>query len=147
MVMQTGAKSRILAGVLLSVALLAGGCSGARGVWPVAQSRIVYPDITIVPIGEAKGESSDWFFTYGGVVDLMHPNIAEAAVQDAIKSKGGALLIDYTLSLKATRVPFGLFIIGLDGWWITWTAEGTAAKMEHAKPDQPAPGAKKTPPL
>jgi hypothetical protein len=98
-----------------------------------------------VPIGEAKGEGSDWFFTYGGVVDMMHPDIQKEAVNEAIKSKGGNLLIDYTLSLKATRVPFGLFIVGLDGWWITWTAEGTAAKMEIVKPESAPEGAGKAP--
>ncbi|TAJ27425.1 MAG: hypothetical protein EPO64_05595 [Nitrospirae bacterium] len=133
-----------LVSVLLLVIVLQ-GCSSARGIWPVGQSRVLYPTTTIIPIGEARGEASDYFFTYGGVVDLMHPDIAEVAVQDAIKSKGGDLLIDYTLSLKATRIPFGLFIVGLDGWWITWTAEGTAAKMEYAKPEQPVPGSKKAP--
>lgn len=130
---------------VLLLAIVLQGCSAARGIWPVAQSHEIYPDTRFVPIGEAKGEASDYFFTYGGVVDLMHPDIAEAAVRDAIKPKGGDLLIDYTLSLKATRIPFGLFIVGLDGWWITWTAEGTAAKIEHVKPEQPVPGAKKAP--
>ena len=134
-----------LVGTLLLVELLIQSCSAARGVWPVAQSHEVYPDTRVVPIAEAKGEGSDWFFTYGGVVDMMHPDIAEAAVQHAIKSKGGDLLIDYTLSLKATRIPFGLFIVGLDGWWITWTAEGTAAKVEHVKPEPSVPETKRVP--
>jgi len=134
-----------LAGTLLLVGLLIQSCSAARGVWPVAQSHEIYPDTRIVPIGEAKGEGRDWFFTYGGVVDMMHPDIQKEAVNEAIKSKGGTLLIDYTLSLKATRIPFGLFIVGLDGWWITWTAEGTAAKMELVKPEPAPEGAGKAP--
>lgn len=125
--------------LMLLLACGASGCTSALGVWPVAQSHVSYPETKIAPLGETKATARDFEFTLSGVPDIMHPDIAHRAVHDAIAAKGGDLLTDYTLSLYVTQIPFGLFIAGVNGWVITWTAEGTAAKLEFVKPGQPVP--------
>jgi hypothetical protein len=112
----------------LQVAL--GGCSVGLGLWPVAQSHLTASGAEIVPIGETEGTAGDFFFTWGGLPDMFHPDLQEEAVRKAIRVKGGDLLIDYTLSVRAIRLPLGLFITELNAWWITWTAEGIAGKVQ-----------------
>nr|MBI3612204.1 hypothetical protein [Nitrospirota bacterium] len=125
----------------LSLTLLAGGCSSALGIWPVAQSHYTNPDAKIVPLGPTRGSAGQWFFTYGGLADVMHPDIAQEAVREAIREKRADLLTDYTLSLRGTRAPIFL-IPGLDLWWVSWTAEGTAAKLDRPPPTLPHEPAK-----
>jgi hypothetical protein len=122
-------------GTLLLAGLLTQGCSSALGVWPVTQSHYVNEDLRVVPIGPTKATAGDWVFTFGGLADIMHPDISQKAVQEAIREKKADLLADYTLSLRGTRFPIFL-IPGLDFWWISWTAEGTAAKIEPGQPAQ-----------
>jgi len=119
--------------VSLGLALLAAGCSSALGVWPVPQSHYTDQDVRLVSLGPAKGAAGQWFFTYGGLADVMHPDIAQEAVREALREKRADLLTDYTLSLRGTRAPIFL-IPGLDLWWVSWTAEGTAAKIEQLSP-------------
>lgn len=134
-----------VAGLLLGLISAIGGCTAAVGVWPVAQSHVTYPETTVVPLGEAKATARAFEFTLGGVPDIMDPDIARRAVHDAIAAKGGDLLADYTLSLYLIQVPFGLFIAGVNGWVIIWTAEGTAAKLEFVKSGQPVSGPETAP--
>ena len=73
--------------------------------------------------------------------------LQQEAVREAIRAKGGDLLIDYTLSVRVTRFPLGLFLTELNAWWITWTAEGIVAKAQpessepagHGMESPPAP--------
>lgn len=131
------------AGLLLCAALTAGGCA-AVGVWPVPNTHELPPDTRVVPIGEVKGYAKDWFFTFGGVPDIIHPDIAQEATKDALAAKKADLLINSVYSLYVTRIPLGLYIAGVNAWIISWTVEGTAAKFE---PRPPGPTPAKPEPL
>jgi hypothetical protein len=131
-------KSLAGAGLLLCAALAAGGCA-AVGVWPVPATHELPPETRVVPIGAVKGYAKDWFFTFGGVPDIMHPDIAQAATKDALAAKQADLLTNATYSLYVTRIPLGLYIAGVNAWIISWTVEGTAAKFEPMPPAQPSP--------
>ncbi len=130
--MRDNHKSR-LAGSLLLLGLFLQGCSSALGVWPVTQSHYTNQDDKIVSLGSVKGTAGDWIFTFGGLADVMHPDISQEVVREALQEKKADLLTDYTLSLRGTRVPIFL-IPGLDFWWVSWTAEGVAAKIEVVNP-------------
>lgn len=120
-------RSGIVKGFLLVLALLATGCTIASGTFPVANSHFVYPNSNVIPLGEGKGEASDAsVFTLGGFMD---PALMEEAVQAAIQTKGGDLLINYDLYYKVIQIPIPVFTIFVT----TWNAEGTVAKMEIGK--------------
>lgn len=135
----------LLAVLLAALTVLSFGCSSALGIWPVTQSRYTSQDVAIIPVGPTSGSASDWFFTFGGMVDLMDPDIPQQAVLEAVHKKKADLLINYTLSLRATRLGIPL-IESLTFWWLTWTAEGTAAKIEFVSPVPAIPEADKPPP-
>jgi hypothetical protein len=119
-----------IAVTLMTLSIAVCGCSAGLGLWPVVQSHVPASGTAIVPLGETEGTASDFFFTWGGLPDFLHPALQEEAVREAIRVKGGDLLIDYTLSVRVTRFPLGLFLTELNAWWITWTAEGIAAKAQ-----------------
>lgn len=107
----------------LLLVLSAGGCTIASGVWPVPQSHFSYPNSNVIPLGPGKGEATAMGF---GPPDIMDVDLMEAAVQNAIRQKGGDLLVDYYLFYEIkTYLPFI--------YDITWRAEGTVAKMEIGK--------------
>lgn len=122
---------------LAALSIAASGCSAGLGLWPVAHSHFTDEGMKIVPLGDTEGTASDFFFTWGGLPDFLHSDLQAEAVREAIGAKGGDLLIDYTLSVRVTRFPLGLFLTELNAWWITWTAEGIAAKA-HPEIREPA---------
>ena len=117
-------KRDLLASMVgLFLVLSAGGCTIASGVWPVPQSHFAYPNSNVLPLGPGKGEASTMGF---GMPDIMDVDLMEAAVQSAIREKGGDLLVDYYLFYDIkTYFPMVHSI--------TWRAEGTVAKMEIGK--------------
>lgn len=119
-------QSRTVIGFLLALALLVTGCTVATGTIPVANSHFAYPNSNVIPLGEGKGEATEASFFYLG--GFMDPALMEEAVQAAIKTKGGDLLIDYDLYFRLIYIPF-IFPI----YVTTWGAEGTVAKMEIGK--------------
>lgn len=129
-----------------------GGCTSAVAVWPEAQSRVTYPYDRIVPIGEASAHTTGYDISFSGIPNFIDPQLGKEAVQDAIRSKRGDLLIDYTLSLYLIGLssPFNVrmfnFFLIPNFWIITWTAEGTAAKLGGAEPEPQASPAEATPP-
>ena len=129
-------RHRVLVAVVAVLSVMYGGCSAGLGIWPVPESRIPWPGSKIIPIGEAEGASSDWFFTIGGLADVMDPSIPAKAVREAIQAQGGDMLINYTLSMRATRLPLFLILTDFSFWWVTWTAQGTAAKIEMVTPER-----------
>ncbi|WP_447598243.1 hypothetical protein [Nitrospira sp. Nam80] len=130
---------------LLVASIALNGCSSGLGLWPVAQSHITAEGAQIVPLGDTKGTASDFFFSWGGLPDFLHSNLQAEAVQEAIRAKQGDLLIHYTLSVRATRLPLGLLVVDLSLWWVTWTAEGIAAKILSETPQSVADGRESRP--
>jgi hypothetical protein len=126
-------KAMVVALMVLPIALA--GCSAGLGVWPVVQSQLTASGTKLAPIGESKGTASDFFITWGGLPDFLHPDLQEEAVRRAIRAKEGDLLINYTLAVRVTRFPLGLLLIDLNAWWITWTAEGIAVKVQSMNPE------------
>ena len=126
--------------VLMAVPITLGSCSAGLGLWPVVQSHRIVSGAKLVPIGETEGTASDFFVTWGGLPDFLHPDLQEEAVRKAIRAKEGNLLINYTLSVRVTRFPLGLLLIDLNAWWITWTAEGVAVKVQSISPEPFADG-------
>ncbi len=127
-----------IAAALMALSIAVCGCSAGLGLWPVVQSHVPASGTSIVPLGETEGTASDFFFTWGGLPDFLHSDLQAEAVREAIRAKGGDLLIDYTLSVRVTRFPLGLILIDLNAWGVTWTAEGIAAKVQSEIPEPAA---------
>ena len=125
--------------VLTALPIAFAGCSAGLGLWPVVQSHFTASGTKLVPIGESEGTAGDFFFTWGGLPDFLHPDLQEEAVRKAVRAKDGDLLINYTLSVRVTRFPLGLLLIDLNAWWITWTAEGIAAKVHFMNTESTGP--------
>jgi hypothetical protein len=121
----------VLGAILAAMSSPLNGCSGGLGLWPVAQSHLTTDGTNIVPLGNAEGTADDFFVTWGGLPDFMHSDLQAEAVRNAIQAKEGDLLINYTLSVRVTRFPLGLLLVDLSAWWVIWTAEGTAAKVQQ----------------
>ena len=90
------------------------------------QSHFSYPNSNVVPLGPAKGETS--------TVSLFIPvfwdaDMQEEALAQAIKQKGGDMLIDYVGTTEITMFP--LMFITL--YKTDYKVEGTVAKMELGK--------------
>lgn len=122
--MNRSVRGVVLAGACLLLALSTNGCTMASGAWPVAQSHFAYPNSNVVPLGQGKGEASrvHWF-----TIMAIDPDVQEEAVQNAIKQKGGDMLLDYYAYYTVKQyIPMILTTS-------EWTVEGTVAKMEIGK--------------
>jgi hypothetical protein len=134
------------ASLLLSLGNI--GCTSAVAVWPEPQSRVISPAEKIVRLGQAEGSISGFDITFSGVADFIDPKLGEEAVREAIESKRADLLTDYSLSLYLIQLtsPFNLTLFGVQViptiWIFTWTAEGSAARLEGVEQTPPAPGGK-----
>ncbi len=121
--MSRSAKDLLVGMAGLCLLLLSGGCTIASGVWPVPQSHFAYPNSNVIPLGQGQGKAET---TSLGMPDIMDADLMEQAVQDAIRQKGGNLLLDYYLYYDIKQ--YFPFVYG-----ISWKAEGTVAKMEVGK--------------
>lgn len=117
-------KKRVGVGVsVLVVLLLSIGCTQHYLVGFIPQSHFDYPNSNVIPIGRVVGEAS--------VTKIFMPpfptaELEEEAVQNALKQKGGDVLINYAKFQDMTT------ILGFIST-LTIRVEGTAAKMEIGK--------------
>lgn len=113
-----------LVGLLLVLGSLE-GCTVFGASWPFPQSHFDYPNSNITPLGRAQGEASTTsFFT----PTLMDADLWEEAIQNALRQKGGDLLIDYALNIEIKMLwPYPPI------YTTTFRTDGTAAKMEIGK--------------
>lgn len=116
-------ESVIFVMVSLCLALVLTGCNIAGGAFLKPQSHFDFPNSNVVPIGRVTGEASDSSIF---IADMFRGDLEEQAVQNALKQKGGDLLIDYTMYYEVKMIP--LMVINL--FTTTVRVEGTAAKME-----------------
>lgn len=129
---------------VLALSLALEGCTAAVAVWPEAQSRLTSSYDRIVPLSAAKASTTGFDLSFSGIPDFIDPELGKEAVQRAIRSKRADLLTDYSLSLYLIQLssPLNLTLFGVNifpsFWIITWTAEGTAARIEGADPPPPA---------
>lgn len=107
---------------VLVVLLLIIGCTQHYLAGFNPQSHFDYPNSNVIPIGRAVGEAS-----VTKIFDFPFPtaDIEEEAIKNALKQKGGDILINYVKFYDRTSI---LFIHTL-----TIRVEGTAAKMEIGK--------------
>jgi len=103
--------------------LLLSGCTIGTGAYISPQSHFDFPNSNVIPIGSVRGEAT----TSGFYPAIMDANLKQEAIQNALKQKGGDLLIDatYYYSVKSMCI-LPLYIT-------TITVEGTACKMEIGK--------------
>lgn len=121
--MKSSTSNVLLVAAALLLASFSEGCTVATGVWPIPQSHFAYPNSNVIPLGQGQGKADTISL---GMPDIMDPDLMEQAVQDAIKQKGGDLLLDYDLSMEIKQyIPFV--------YSISWKAEGTVARMEIGK--------------
>jgi len=110
--------------ILVSLTLLTFvvSCSfGAASIIP--QTHFAYPNSNVVPLGHAEGKASKlcgiFFITWGS----PDGDLAMRAVQKALASKGGDLMIDARFDSKSFFIPYIVTICSV-------SVSGTAAKME-----------------
>jgi hypothetical protein len=108
---------------VLSLCVTLTGCTVSSGIFPRPQSQFDYPNSNITPIGRVQAEVSVAKLTFAPQVE--DPDIEEEVIQKALKQKGGNILLDYILKAKVSAFP------GLPIYQITYTVDGTAAKMEE----------------
>lgn len=119
-------RNLAFAGVLLLLVVSLSGCTVASSAWLWPQSHFDYPNSNIVPIGRVQAEVSGGMSLYPSPMDA---DIMEQVINDALKQKGGDILVDYTLTTIVKLYPF--VIISL--YETTYRVDGTAAKMEIGK--------------
>lgn|SRR3990167_3201858 len=117
-------KYGIFAGVLFSMAGALVGCTVGSGAYQRPQSHFDFPNSNVIPLGQAHGEATTSAF---GRLSIMDADLQEQAILNALKEKGGDLLINVTYTYKLTAFP----IIPI--YTTTITADGTACKMEIGK--------------
>lgn len=104
---------------LLGMLVFFSGCSRSyvAGLYP--QSHFDFPNSNVVPVGKAVGEASRTKFLGTPMVtsDLM-----DEAVQNALQSRGGDILINYIAT--ANRSEF------LGFHTLSYKVEGTACKTD-----------------
>lgn len=119
-------RSLAFAGVLLLLVISVSGCTIGSNAWLNPQSHFDYPNSNIVPIGRAQAEASG---EMGLFPTTMDADLMEQVINDAIKQKGGDMLIDYTLTTIIKMYP----IVFLNFYQTTYKVDGTVAKMEVGK--------------
>lgn len=106
--------------VLFFVMAFMFGCAQTFFTGFDTQSHFEYPNSNITPLGKAAGEAS--------TTSLFTPpyktaELEEEAINNALKQKGGDILINYMIFEKKTSLLFILHTL-------TLRVEGTAAKMK-----------------
>ena len=119
-------KYGVFAGLLCSIAGALVGCTVGTGAYQRPQSHFDFPNSNVIPLGQAHGEATT---TAIGRLSIMDADLQEQAIQNALKQKGGDLLIDVTYTYKITSFPL-LFI---PIYSTTINVDGTACKMEIGK--------------
>lgn len=97
------------------------GCTIGSGAMLKPQSHFAFPNSNVIPLGKAHGEASSSSF---GTPEIMNADLQEQAIQNALREKGGDLLIDYTFFYTITTIPL------LPVYTTTIKVDGTACKME-----------------
>ncbi len=114
-------RSRRWALLLAAVVSIASstGCLEGSNASLKAMSHYTFPNSNVIPLGNAVGEASRVRFLFPGSPD---GDLKGDAIDRAIKSKGGDLLIDYVE--ESTTTSLGLFHV------TTVRVSGTVAKMD-----------------
>jgi hypothetical protein len=101
------------------------GCVAGTAAFLKPQSHFDFPNSNVIPLGKVQGEASKTDFIIANPFDA---DVQEEAIQNALKQKGGDLLIDYVTYYKVTFIPF----IPIVNWFYFTTikVDGTACKME-----------------
>lgn len=105
--------------VLVAVALET-NCTFMREVQIVPQSHFTPPNANVEPIGTVAGQASG-----SGLLPNFSVDLIEQAYNDALKKKGGDLLINIKLNRSVSYFTLLLFNI----YTTTVTVDATAAKM------------------
>ena len=108
-------------GVFLFLIFTSTGCTIGTGALLEPQSHFDFPNSNIIPLGKVHGEAST---TSIFIPNPMDADLQEEAIQNALRQKGGDILIDYTYSYKITSWVL------LPIYTTTIEVDGTACKME-----------------
>ena len=110
---------------VLRLPLAGTGCTVMHMSYPEAQSHFDYPNSNVTPMGHAKGTAT----TAGMMPAMQEADLEEQAINQALASTGGDLLVDYHLTTDVKLIP----LMFINFYTTTVTVEGTAAKMEIGK--------------
>lgn len=114
-------KNYFLSICFIFIVLSAVGCTQTFFTGFDPQSHFDYPNSNVIPIGKTVGEAS---ITGVFVPPFRTAELEEEAINNALKQKGGDILINYMVFEKRTIIPL------LPIYPLTVRVEGTAAKME-----------------
>jgi len=113
-----------LVGGLLATSILS-ACAGPSIYRPLVQSNFAYPNSNVVPLGHAQGVSSRTYVVPFQAPDFDSGSQITDAINSALQSSGGEIIIDGSYSMRSTMYPI-LFQI----WTVDVSVDGTAGKME-----------------
>lgn len=108
---------------LFATMILASGCSFKAG-GTGAQTHFSFPNSNVEALGHVKAKKTRWSI-------IIPPTITNedtiAVLNDALSQQAGSdLIINYKADTKMTTIPIPL----LSPAWVTYSLEGTAAKMD-----------------
>lgn len=110
-------------------ALALSGCAGPSMYKPMVQSNFAYPNSNVVPLKHAQGQASRAYVVPFQAPDFENGAQEQDAINSALQSSGGDLLIDGSYSMRSKLYP--LLFVQL--WTVDVTVDGTASKMEIGK--------------
>lgn len=111
--------------MMVAVMCSMSGCTMKMGMY-FPNDRFAYPNSNVEPLGHVTGWASEsgWFSA-----PMVDKKLMDAAISDALKQKGGDMLINYKMTTSVTMIP-----IPIVSYFITeLKVDGTAAKMTIGK--------------
>ena len=117
---------RLMSGVVVLAMFIASvGCTIKLGMF-LPNSNFAYPNSNVEPLGRVTGSASKTTVFSAAIVDK---EMLDTAYANALKQKGGDLLINYKLTTETTMIPIPFIPIFITELKV----DGTAAKMTVGK--------------
>ena len=110
-------------GVVLAILGLGSACTVTSGRY-IPSSRFTYPNSNVVSLGNVTGESARWSIITAATID---GTVAQEAIRQALRQKGGQMLINFTMTTTTTTIPTPFFI---PIYRTSFRVEGMACSMD-----------------
>jgi len=109
---------------IVAVLFTSTGCTMKIGMFQ-PNSNFAYPNSNVEPLGRVTGSASKWGIFSASIIDK---DMLDTAYSNALKQKGGDLLINYKITSETTLYP-----IFIPFFKTELKVDGTAAKMTVGK--------------
>ncbi len=118
-------------GSLMSLVLLLGAsqaCTTGHSDF-IQASHYTFPNSNVVPMGTVSGKVSKWTLFSAKLID---ETVAREAIYEALRQKGGNMLINYTASTTTTAIPIPPIFLAMV-FRTVYTVEGMACTVDTGR--------------